>query len=104
MSHLPVIHLYFCNSFHSFLHFFSIILTASCTVVPFSTRSILDPPSLIRIPPTTPSPQEAATDRATTLRARAADYLLLALELFETPALEKYDGLAFMQLLFGKGV
>ena len=34
--------------------------------------------------------QEAATDRATTLRARAADYLLLALELFETPALEKY--------------
>jgi hypothetical protein len=42
--------------------------------------------------------QEAATDRATTLRARAADYLLLALELFETPALEKYAHTRYLLL------
>jgi hypothetical protein len=68
-------------SLHPFIHSFITFIDYIHSSIPFISSIPIHNPHLI---------QEAATDRATTLRARAADYLLLALELFETPALEKY--------------
>jgi hypothetical protein len=44
----------------------------------------------VRVPKLLHRLLDGASDRSNVLRARCSDYMLLALELFETPALEKY--------------